>query len=250
MKFAVVINVGSGSEAREFALKTHSLLLEQVGERLDSIRLAVPRLLQAACISAVAEAPDVLVVAGGPRTARRAGQIAYEQGVPLLFLPGLRSPRWAKPLWDSLPLEAMIAALACEEVSPARIAVGMAGDQVFFGDARVGLLPQLAEVHGSFFESETMTESWRSLGRAASLAQSMAHPAVRICSSPHDFWASALIVTAQDGKLSCQRPCTSAAELQLHFMEASQCDGVHGGRSEGRYRRGLAAGGRLRTLRL
>lgn len=211
MKFAVVINVGSGSEALEFALKTQGLLLEHVGEKLDSIRLAVPRLLQLACVGAIAEAPDVLVVAGGPRTARRAGQIAYKQGVPILFLPGLRSAIWAKPLWGSLPLEAMISALAREDVRPSRMAVGMAGDQIFFGDARCGLLPQLAEVHSSFFESKTIAESWRSWGRVASLAQSMAHPAVRVCSGQHDVRASALIVTAQDGRLS---PSRSAAQPQ------------------------------------
>ncbi len=205
MKFAVVIGVGPGPAALAQAVKTQSLFLQHMGQKLDSIRLAVPRHLEPACLGAVADRPDVLVVAGGPRTARRAGQIAYEKGVPILFLPGLRSLHWARRLWGSLALDGMIAALAREELRPARLGVGIAGDQIFFGEARCGLLPQLAQLHEAFHETDAFSEGWKVLARAASLRKSIARPSVEIhCQDVGITRAASLIVTAQgfDGTLS------------------------------------------------
>lgn len=202
MKYGVVISVGPGQTALEHAVKTQSLLLQHMGDKLDSIRLAVPRLLEPACLGAVADLPDVLVVAGGPRTARRAGQIAHEKGIPILFLPGLRSPHWAKRLWGCLPLEGLIAALAREEIRPARLGVGIVGDRVFFGDARCGLFAQLDELHEGFREREG---GWKVLMRAADVGKSIVRPGLEIHSLLIDVTrAAAFIVTAQnfDGSVS------------------------------------------------
>ena len=163
MKLAVVIGVGTGPEAFTQAAKTQALLLTQMGEKLGSVRIAVPRHLHSACAGAIADRPDVLVVAGGPRTARRAGQVAYQHGVPILFLPGLSSSHWAQRLWGSLSLEAMIAALSREEIGFSRLGVGIAGGEIFFDEARCGLLPQLALTHGALREAEGFSERWRVL---------------------------------------------------------------------------------------
>ena len=112
MNIAAVIHVAPGLDALTRATQTQNLLLEHLGAQLGSIRLAIPRLFKFACLGAIAEKPDMLVVAGGPRAARRAGQMAYARRLPILFLPGHRSPRWAMRLWGSLSLEEMVAALA------------------------------------------------------------------------------------------------------------------------------------------
>jgi diacylglycerol kinase family enzyme len=198
MKLAVVIGVGTGPEAFTQATKTQALLLTQMGEKLGSVRIAVPRHLHSACAGAIADRPDVLVVAGGPRTARRAGQVAYQHGVPILFLPGLSSSHWAQRLWGSLSLEAMIEALSREEIGFSRLGVGIAGGEIFFDEARCGLLPQLALTHGALREAEGFSERWRVLARAASLGQSIVRHGMRVhCAQTAFTEAAAVIVTAQ-----------------------------------------------------
>ena len=146
MKLAVVIDVGHGDEALKLAVHTQMLLLERLGTRLDSIRLAAPRLLDIAYASALAEKPDVLVMVGCARSARRAGQLAYEQKIPVIFLPGLDAPKWARPLWGTLSLDEMITALARGDIKRVRLSAALAANQVFFHEARCGLLPFLADL--------------------------------------------------------------------------------------------------------
>jgi diacylglycerol kinase family enzyme len=179
MKLAVVINVGHGAAALKHAVDTQTLLLDRLGARLESIRLAAPRLLRQACSSAIAEKPDVLVVAGGPRSARRAGGLAYKHDIPILFLSGFGSRGWARHLWGSLSLESMISALAREDLRPIRLGVGMAGDQVFLEEARCGLFPHLPELYEALEEADTFEEGWHVLARAAQLAHFFVSPNVR-----------------------------------------------------------------------
>src|SRR5262249_13808125 len=153
--------------------------LEHMGTRLESIRLAAPRLLRPACLAAVAESPDVLVIAGGPRTARRAAQIPYESSVPILFLPGARSPAWTGPLWGTLSLEDLIAALAREQVIPTQLSAGSANGQIFFDTASCGLLPQVPELRQAFGEAECFSEEWKVLARAANVAGRLFRPFIR-----------------------------------------------------------------------
>ena len=219
MRCAVVISVGPGPGALAKATRTQTLLLDHMGENLDSIRLAVPRLLQPACISAIADRPDMLVIAGGPRTARKAGQVAHKERVPILFLPGARVPHWATPLWNSLSLESMIAALARDDVKATRIGVGMAGDEIFFDEAQCGILPQLAEVRDAFCQAEALSDGLKVLARVTSLGSSLMRPGVRIrCDESELGKATALVVTAHgvhhgSRGLSCTAFCrlTSAA---------------------------------------
>jgi hypothetical protein len=198
MKLAVVINISSPPGALALALKTQALLLEHMGSRLHSIRLAVPRLLDKACLAAIADRPDILVLAGGPRAARRAGQIAHERRVPIIFLPGARPPQWAGKLWGALSVEGLIEALAREEISPVRIGVGSAAGQIFFERASCGLLPQFAQLRESFAQAEGAAEWFAPTSRAANLMRHALRPRLRIacdCSLMCDV--STLMVTAQ-----------------------------------------------------
>ena len=145
MNIAAVINVAPGQAALSRATETQNLLLEHLGSQLGSIRLAAPHLLKQACRGAIAERPDVLVFAGGPRAARRAGQIAYTHRLPIVFLPSRRPAPWARQLWGSLSLEEMVTALAEERLIPLRIPVGLAAGEIFFGNATCGFLPQFRQ---------------------------------------------------------------------------------------------------------
>ena len=55
MKLAAVLDVGHGTAALKYAIDAQLLLLERLGSKLDSIRLAAPRLHRHACTSAIAE---------------------------------------------------------------------------------------------------------------------------------------------------------------------------------------------------
>src|SRR5215510_7134662 len=161
MNIAAVIVVAPGRPALARATEMQTLLLEHLGPELGSIRLAVPRLLKFACRGAIAEKPDLLVIVGGPRAARRAGQIAYTHRLPIVFLPGDRGLRWAGQLWGSLSLDEMVEALAHERLTPVRLPVGLAGGQVFFGEAACGFLPQVGQLGSDLAEADTMASGAR-----------------------------------------------------------------------------------------
>jgi hypothetical protein len=180
MKLAVVINISSDPGALGFALKTQALLLEHMGPQLHSIRLAVPRLLERACLGAVADLPDTLVIVGGPRAGRRAGQIAHERRVPIVFLPGARRAKWTTRLWGALSLEEMIEALAREEISALRLGMGSAGGQIFFESASCGVLPQVAPARASLAEAEGADEWLAAARSAARLARLFLRPKLRV----------------------------------------------------------------------
>jgi hypothetical protein len=198
MKLAVVINISPAVGALALALKTQALLLEHMGARLDSIRLAVPRLLERACLAAIADRPDLLAIAGGPRAARRAGQIACERRVPIVFLPGIRTPNWTARLWSGLSVEELIEALAQEEISPLRLGVGSAAGQIFFESASCGLLPQFAQVRANLAQADDAAEWLAVVGRAANLARGALHPKLRIgCDGSSMRDVTTLTVTAR-----------------------------------------------------
>jgi hypothetical protein len=175
MKLAVIIDVGHGDEALKLAVRAQMLLLDRLGTRLDSIRLAAPRLLDIAYASAIAEKPDVLVMMGGARSARRAGQLAYEQKIPVIFLPGLDAPQWARPLWGALSLDEMITALARNDIKRVRLSAGLAANQVFFDEARCGLLPFVPELRRGVAETDSFSEGWNSFVRVAEVSYRMVH---------------------------------------------------------------------------
>jgi len=220
MKLAVVINISSSSQALARALKIQALLLDRVGARLDSIRLAVPRLFEKACLAAVADQPDILVVAGGPRTARRAGQIAHERRVPIVFLPGLRAPQWMGKLWAGMPIEQLIEALAREDLSPVRLGVGSAGGQIFFERASCGLLPHFAQLRENFAQAEDSKEWFAALRCAANLAGHVLHSGLRVgCDASFMRDVSTLVVSAQ-GFYAERSGSQSVRHLQSFGCEA------------------------------
>jgi hypothetical protein len=210
---AVVLDVGHEPAAQEQAIRTQQKLLDCCGTRLDSIRLAAPRLLSHACRAALAEEPGMLVMVGGPRAARGAGQLAYERGTPILFLPGSRAPVWARRLWGGLSLDEMISALARGEMTPTRLNAGTAGGQIFFDHASCGLLPLIGELRQALAEADIFPEVWKTLLRGAGLARLVVHPRIRFRSadSPPRS-ASALVVSpatrewreGQTPALTCQ----------------------------------------------
>jgi diacylglycerol kinase family enzyme len=220
MNVAAIINVAPGEAALSNATQTQTLLLEHLGSQLGSIRLAVPRLLKFACLGAIAEKPDVLVVAGGPRAARRAGQIAYAHRLPILFLPGHRSPRWARRLWGALSLEDMVSALARGAVTPIQLPAGIARGQIFFGEAICGVLPHIRQLRDDLAEAETVPAAARLLADAAAACGRVFGPKIVIRCDDATREASAVVVGiqhtggARQGSFACkawrQRPLALA----------------------------------------
>jgi diacylglycerol kinase family enzyme len=197
MNIAAVINVAPGRAALSRATETQNLLLEYLGPRLGSIRLAAPHLLKQACRGALAERPDVLVVAGGARAVRRAGQLAYTHRLPIIFLPSRRPPPWARQLWGSLSLEEMVAALAEERLIPLHIPVGLAGGEIFFGNATCGFLPQFRRLRSDLVETESLSASARVLSTAARASSLAFGRKIRIWCHGAPRMASAVLIDVQ-----------------------------------------------------
>jgi len=211
MKIAVVINVSPGSAALARATKTQALLLEHASSQLDSIRLAAPHLLQLACLGAVAEKPDLLVVAGGPKAARRGAQVAYERNVPIVFLPGMRFPAWARRLWGTSSLEGMIAALAHETVTPTHLPAGSADGLLFFDSATCGLLPQIAHLREEFAEAEDFAEAMQVINRAAAAVRVVVGSQLHLrCRAASPRRAAALTISALGADVPAPRLRTLA----------------------------------------
>ena len=207
MKLAVVIDVGHGAETLRLAVETQMLLLERLGTRLDSIRLAAPRLLDIAYASALAERPDILVMAGNGRSARRAGQLAYEQKIPVIFLPGVDAPAWARTLWGTLSLEEMVTALSRGDIKRVRLGAGLVGNQIFFEHASCGLLPFMPELRRDISESESFSEGWQSVLRATDVCYRMLQRRLRF--SAHGSGtkrATALVLRVAEGHVQASSP--------------------------------------------
>jgi diacylglycerol kinase family enzyme len=197
MNIAAVINVAPGQAAFSRATETQNLLLEHLGSQLGSIRLAAPHLLKQACRGAIAERPDLLVIAGGSRPARRAGQVAYTHRLPIVFLPGRIPVPWARPLWGQLSLEEIVAALAKEQVAPVWLPAGMAGGEIFFGNATCGFLPQFRRLRSDIVETESLSASARVISAAASASSLAFGRKVRIWCHGAPRMASAVTVDVQ-----------------------------------------------------
>jgi hypothetical protein len=92
----------------------------------------------------------------------------------------------------------MIDALSHDRIGLARLGVGIVGDEIFFGDARFGLLPQLMHLHTAFNEAHTFSEDCDVLKRAASLARYIAGTRLTIAPAKQEaLCMSTLVVTAQ-----------------------------------------------------
>jgi diacylglycerol kinase family enzyme len=194
MNVAAVINVAPGQAAFSRATETQNLLLEYMGQQLGSIRLAAPHLLKHACRGAIAERPDLLVIAGGSRAARRAGQVAYTHRLPIVFLPSRMPPAWARPLWGSLSLEQIVAALAKEQITPLRLSAGLAGGEIFFGCASCGFLPEFRRLRSDVVETESLAASARVLSAAARASRLAFGRKIRIWCHGAPRLASAVMV--------------------------------------------------------
>jgi hypothetical protein len=207
MNVAAIITVVPGQASLERATATQNLLLEHLGARLGSVRLAAPHLLKFACRGAIAERPDLLVIVGGSRAARQAGQAAYAHRLPILFLPGRRDLPWARQLWGSLTLEDMVAGLAKEHLRPLRIPAGVAGGKIFFGEATCGFLPELRRLRNDLAETETLSASARVLSAAAGAFSLVFGRRVRIICHGAARAVSAVMIQVQ------RQPDRSAARL-------------------------------------
>ena len=203
MQIAAVINVAPGEAALSQATQTQNLLLEHLGTQLGSIRLAMPRLLKPACLGALSEKPDMLVVAGGPRSARRAAQIAYAHRLPILFLPGQRSPSWARGLWGSLSTEDMIAALANGALTPLQLPAGVARGQFFFGSAYCGGPPHIRQLHDDLAEAETLSAAAKLVAETAAACGRALRPPISVDYRSTACDASAVRIGMQQGSFDC-----------------------------------------------
>jgi hypothetical protein len=116
---------------------------------------------------------------GSERSARRAGQLAYERKIPVIFLPGVNAPQWARTLWGTLSLEEMVAALARGDIKPVRLGAGLVANQIFFEDACCGLLPFVPELRRDLSDSDTFSEGWQALMRAAEVSSHMLQPRLK-----------------------------------------------------------------------
>jgi len=197
MDIAAIIDVAPGPAALARATETQTLLLEHLGLQLGSIRLAVPRLLKFACRGAIAEKPDLLVVAGGPRAARCAGQIAYTHRLPVVFLPGHRAPRWARELWGPLSLEEMVAALSQERLTPLRLPAGLVGGEIFFGEAICGFLPQVRQLGADLAQAETIAAASRLIAGTVGAFGLALGRGIRISCHGAPRSASAVVISTQ-----------------------------------------------------
>ncbi len=225
MKLAVVIDAGHGPAALKQATRTQRKLLDCCEARLDSIRLAAPRLLRLACRAAVAEDPGMLVIIGGPRAARTAAQIAYERGTPILFLPGFRTPKWARHLWGRLSLDDMISALARGDMKPTRLSASTAGGQIFFDSACCGLLPLAGELRQALAEADSFSEVWKALVRGMRLSRLVIGPGIRFhCEDTLTRSATALVVSAGErGREEHKQPffaCKAWKHSALDYLGA------------------------------
>ena len=203
MQIAAVINVAPGDAALSRATQTQNLLLDYLGSKLRSIRLAVPRLMKPACLGALAEKPDMLLVAGGPRSARRAAQIAYAHRLPILFLPGQRSPSWARGLWGSLSVEDMIAALANDSLTPRQLPAGVAGSHIFFGSAYCGGPPHIRQLHDDLAEAETLSATAKLVAETAAACGRALRPPISVDHRGTACDASAVRIGMQQGSFDC-----------------------------------------------
>jgi hypothetical protein len=218
MNIAAVIDVAPGRAALARATETQTLLLEHLGLQLGSIRLAAAHLLKFACRGAIAEKPDLLVVAGGPRAARRAGQIAYARRLPVVFLPGHRAPRWGRELWGSLSLEEMVTALAQERLTPLRIPAGLAGGEIFFGEAVCGFLPQVRQLGADLAQAETIAAAAQLIaGTAGAFGRSLGW-GIRISCHGAPRSASAVVISTQGA--ARHAPNATVARLGSFACEA------------------------------
>ena len=218
MNIAAVIDVAPGRAALSRATETQTLLLEHLGLQLGSIRLAVPRLLKFACRGAIAEKPDLLVIAGGPRAARRAGQIAYTHRLPVVFLPGDRAPRWAHELWGSLSLEEMVTALAQERLRPVRLPAGLAGGEIFLGEAVCGFLPQVRQLGSDLAHAETIAAASRLIAGTAGAFGLALGRGIRISCHGAPRCASAIVISTQGA--ARHAPKATVARLGAFACEA------------------------------
>ena len=203
MQIAAVINVAPGEAALSKATQTQNLLLDHLGSKLRSIRLAVPRLMRPACLGALAEKPDMLLVAGGPRSARRAAQIAYAHRLPILFLPGQRSPSWARGLWGSLSVEDMIAALANGALTPRQLPAGVAGSHIFFGSAYCGGPPHIRQLRDDLAEAETLSAAAKLVAETASACGRALRPPLSVNYRGTACDASAVRIGMKQGSFDC-----------------------------------------------
>lgn len=236
MNIAAVINVAPGQAAFSRAAETQDLLLEHLGSQLGSIRLAAPHLLKQACRGAIAERPDLLVIAGGSRPARRAGQVAYTHRLPIVFLPGRIPVPWARPLWGPLSLEEIVAALAKEQVAPVWLPAGMAGGEIFFGNATCGFLPQFRRIRSDLVETESLSASARVISAAASASSLAFGRRVRTWCHGAPRMASAVMVEVQSleksvtrfGAFACAAWSRNTASLAGAKLRAALAGDWHG----------------------
>lgn len=169
MKLAAIIRADTDTKSIREARKVQGMLLDHFGVSLHSVRMAEPRLFGVACLKALNEKPDALVVVGGTATARNAGEIAYRHKIPIAFLPGERPNLVARRVWGARSIGTIIDTLARGDFELARMDAGSAAGRVFLISAACGVIPQLARLREELHDAHSFDASGKALWRIARL---------------------------------------------------------------------------------
>lgn len=145
MKLAAIIRADNNANSDRATRQVQECLFDQLGPSLHSLRMAEPRLFGVACLKALDERPDALVVIGGNATARHAGEIAYQHKVPIAFLPSARPNAIARRLWGERSAETIIGLVARGQFAFARIDAGSASGRIFLSSAACGAVALAAD---------------------------------------------------------------------------------------------------------
>jgi diacylglycerol kinase family enzyme len=139
----IVMNRGSGKEAKDAVRETVEAELDRAGRRYRFIPVEPGQIVQA-CQQAARLAREhggIIVAAGGDGTMNCAAQAALGQGCPLGVIAQGTFNLFARQ--HGLPLEAAAAVQALLQARPEPVQVGLVNQRVFLVNGSVGLYPKL-----------------------------------------------------------------------------------------------------------
>src|SRR5262245_19335129 len=82
-----------------------------------------------------------------------------------------------------------------------RLGAGLVANQIFFDDARCGLLPFVPELRRDISESDTFSEGWQALMRAADVSSRMLRRRLKFTFQAGTSRATALVLRAGEGQV-------------------------------------------------
>lgn len=197
MRVSVVVNSHAGTARRLGRAATVSLFKDQLGGALLSCRFVKPRRFTAACVSAIAESPDALVIVGGDGSARTAAELAMHAKIPLAALPGGTMNVLPKRLSGLMTLEECVAALGREAVEITKLDCGFADKRPFFVGAAFGMVPEMAKLREDFRVTKGVRDAARLASRVVKTTPRLMRPAVSMQVQGRKMHVPALIASVE-----------------------------------------------------